>query len=375
MAYNLPDLPRRGGTSPLGVLGAWIGIGSALGRALQGRNVLTSAEVVRAVTPLFARILPRIGVPGRTPDQGPLPTAVAGPVVPFPSTAQRTKKATKPAPTSSPDDSTWNTREQLILKALERLAQRYPWAAYLWRLYLAGSIVMVMEDIRQNHEKYWRDYVAWENQQARTEAPVIRAPAPGRIPRRAPRRTPPGGHSRIPSTSPIELPTFPTVLEPVIVTVPRMPTPAAMPRAPRARPAPAKLPELEPVIVTAKRLPVPAPVPRVPTWRKVLTVAGPYIERFAFPSKPKATQVKLKGFPGLPDSAAYLDALTRIQASALQSPQAWPQPATATAAKCKCPTKRKKSGKPTCRNPRVGGRTYTKGGARYRSIIRRLDCS
>ena len=138
-------------------------------------------------------------------------------------------------------------------------------------------------------------------------------------------------------------------LDPVRVRVPRMPSPSA---APGASPAPR--------------------VVRLPGGR---TIAVPTIPKELYQAA--GLWAALRASPA-PRAPSIINPLTPPQPSGVGSFASYPvqalapQPATKSA-KCKCKT-RKKSTKPTCRNPRTSSRTFTRDGVKYRSTTRRLQC-
>lgn len=147
------------------------------------------------------------------------------------------------------------------------------------------------------------------------------------------------------------------------------------------RPGEAPRAQLDRVRVTARRMPTPAALPRAaagPTPRVVRLPGGRTI---AIPTLPPDFLKAVAAYGALRSLAAPRPApapLTVVQPQAVGSfgsapvPQLLAQPATKPA-KCKCKT-RKKSSKPSCRNPRTSSRTYYRNGQKYRSTVRRIQC-
>ena len=202
----------------------------------------------------------------------------------------------------------------------------------------------------------------------------------------------------------IPKPPPPIKLEPVKVTTRRMrvPTPPRIERTPSEldvwrrhassvprgaggvrvlRPGEVPSARLERVVVTARRLPSVASVPTTMPAPRVIRLPGG--RAIAVPTVPKellqaaGLWAALRSQPA-PRSPTIINPLTPAQPSSVGSFASYPvqalapQPAT-KAAKCKCRT-RKKSSKPTCRNPRTSSRTFIRDGVKYRSTTRRIQC-
>lgn len=161
------------------------------------------------------------------------------------------------------------------------------------------------------------------------------------------------------------------------------PQPAPRPRAPSARPGTAQPRPVEVPLPLPDVSPVPAPGPRptsrpnpVPAWPTPGTgrPPAPSTPRTRLPFDP----LQLLPLLLTPPAAKPGRVRTPVQSPSpmdapLTSPFAYGVPSRPGEDQCDC-SKRKKRKRSTCTNPITRRTTTTRGGRRYRTITRRIDC-
>lgn len=216
----------------------------------------------------------------------------------------------------------------------------------------AGPIVAAQVAYTVGYEIGTQIYRAYERYAYGPNKPA--RPSPGTPGTQTSTRRPPGGPPR----------------RPAVRTAPATPPGGARARAPRApapgqatrnvptAPAPAVVsaPTSSPTSSTSS--PSPAPMPRRSSWTLPKLPQG-----LLSPAEEKAVKDRQRERTRQRPSP-----LTQSQSPPVGYP---PQVRTQT---CECPPKRKKSGKAKCTNPIVSRTKRTRGGQKFQTITRRLEC-
>lgn len=195
---------------------------------------------------------------------------------------------------------------------------------------------------------------------------------PGPMPQPMPQRVPRGPTRRPRVRTVPRVPQLPDVWRPPQPRFPGdfdLPGPDTMPQTqPDARPQPTPTPTSWPTPTPTgwprpSPTPRPTPAPRPPLWPYLL----PYLPSPGTRSRPRVPTRQPTPTP-TPTPATPTVPLTYFQPQPVTSPQP-ADPCQQTADRNRRRRKRDK-----CTNPITGKRTFTKGGRKFRSITRRLEC-
>lgn len=195
------------------------------------------------------------------------------------------------------------------------------------------------------------------------EAPVRVDEIP-RSPRPAPTGPPRRPVVRPPQPIPLPGQSPDTVTRPA----PGQPSPEQVRRPqPRPEPPPVRVPVLDPTQLPRPQ-PIPTPTPSPRTWPRPLTVALPFALPFVLPllspsPRPAPSPIAAPGSKPVFGPTP----LTPLQPLGVSSPASEPD-------RCRCPKPERRRRDRQCRNKIVSSRKYTRGGRRYRTITRRLEC-
>lgn len=199
--------------------------------------------------------------------------------------------------------------------------------------------------------------VFWPSRTADDDTIPGPMPQPQRVPTRGPTRRPRvtvAEPPRVPDIWRYPQPRFPGDFE-------REPKPGTKPDTvtlpapgPRPAPAPAPRPRTQPKPTPAPR---PTPTPRAPGLPDWWPLVAPLL-----PSTKPRTPVRR---PLTPDQRAPLE---------YASPQPFALPLQSRPANCPPCEKDRKRRKRKCTNPVTNRRTFTRGGAKYRTVTRKLEC-
>lgn len=282
--------------------------------------------------------------------------------IPFPSDPERVKRERARRKAEQAAKKAKGKARAAKKPTLLDILNKIPGARRFTRFWGPTGILIAAQKVWRNRREHWETYKAWEAQQPRTRAQVIRAPAPGVIPRdtmQPVRRGPPRRYR--PILAPVDIPSKGPRTRPVIWRYPQ-PAPGVVPRArPAARPNVSSSPRPASRPAPSSRTwpapsssPAPAPgvaKPPLPSW--LTRIVGPALfAGIMAPGRAPRPRIGNISWPG-----QVAAPLTGFQSYPL--PLAQPRPETA---KCKCPKPRKRKPGNTCRNPVVSRRKRTSGG-------------
>jgi len=130
---------------------------------------------------------------------------------------------------------------------------------------------------------------------------------------------------------------------------------------------------------TTSPFPTPAPAPAPNPWGDLWPFLVPLLMPQPTPRTPRIRSPLPRNPPNpfWPDPLAPTPTpLTPVDPRGVESPQVFPQPFPNRADPCNCQaqTDRRKRKKDSCTNPISSKRTFTRGGKRFRTITRKIEC-